>query len=189
MSEITEKVREKVVLICAEYKRKYDYDFYDDHIKYVVNNAISLAEEYDANKEIVELGALLHDIAQPLEIGESEEHHINGAKVAGDLLKEFNYPLDKTKRVQSCILNHRGSTDYPRNSIEEECIADADVIAHFDRVPSLFALVYKSKNMSIKDGALYVKNKLDRDYNKLSEKTKAKLKDRYLNIIDVLFVN
>ena len=44
-------------------------------------------------------------------------------------------------------------------------------------------------NLSISDGERYVKKKLERDYNKLSPRTKEILKDRYENILKVLFVN
>lgn len=43
-------------------------------------------------------------------------------------------------------------------------------------------------NLSISDGKEYVRKKLERDYNKLSPKTREILKDRYENIINVLFV-
>ena len=61
-------------------------------------------------------------------------------------------------------------------------------MAHFDRIPSLFSLVYKDKNMSIEEGKEYVKKKLERDYEKLSPITKELLKDRYKMIMKVLFV-
>ena len=44
-------------------------------------------------------------------------------------------------------------------------------------------------NLSISDGKEYVRRKLERDYNKLSPRTRELLKDRYKNIVDVLFVN
>lgn len=188
MSLVTDKIREEVKNGCNNYYRKNGYDYWNDHIKYVVKNAIDLAQEYSADVEIVELGALLHDIAEVWEVGPSAEHHIFGAKIALELLTELDYPVDKIKKVQDCIMNHRGSIDYPRNSIEEECVADADVIAHFDSIPSLFSLVYKTKKMSIVEGREYVRKKLERDYNKLSDRTKVKLKNRYLNILNVLFV-
>lgn len=53
----------------------------------------------------------------------------------------------------------------------------------------MFSLVYKEMNLSISDGKEYVRRKLERDYNKLSPKTRELLKDRYKNIVDVLFVN
>jgi len=42
--------------------------------------------------------------------------------------------------------------------------------------------------MSIEDGTKFVKNKLERDYKKLSERTREQIKDRYNNIMQVLFV-
>lgn len=188
MSDITEKIKEELIIRCEKSKEKDGYNFWDEHIKYVVDNAINLAEKYGADVEIVELGALLHDIAMPSEYGEREEHNIYGAEIAEELLTKLNYPKEKIECVKSCVLNHRGFKDRPRNTIEEQCVADADVIAHFDCIPSLFALAYKEMNLPIQDGAEYVKKKLERDFNKLSAISRELLKDRYENIIKVLFV-
>ena len=113
-----------------------------------------------------------------------EEHHIYGEKIAEELLTKYNYPQDKIERVKQCVLNHRGSKDLPRNTIEEEIIADADVMAHFDSIPSLFSLAFKELNLDLHEGTEYVKKKLERDYNKLSNRTKNILEERYSNIIN-----
>ena len=189
MSEIVKNIKEELLKRCNTYNAKYNYDFWNDHIKYVVKNAIELANKYGADTEIVELGALLHDIAMPSEHGEREQHNVYGAEIAEKLLIELNYPKEKIEHVKNCVLNHRGSKDRPRNTIEEQCVADADVIAHFDCIPMLFSLAYKEMNLSILDGKEYVRKKLERDYNKLSPRTREILEDRYKNIIDVLFVN
>ena len=158
MSEITEKIKQELLIRCEKSKEKDGYDFWNEHIKYVVENGIELAKKY-------------------------------GAEIAEQLLTELNYPKERIEQVKNCVLNHRGSKDRLRNTIEEQCVADADVIAHFDCIPSLFSLVYKEMNLSISDGKEYVRRKLERDYNKLSPKTRELLKDRYKNIVDVLFVN
>ncbi len=189
MSEIVEKIKEELIKRCNTYNEKYNYDFWNDHIKYVVKNAVELANKYNADVEIVELGALLHDIAMPSEIGPREEHNVYGAQIADELLTKLNYPEDRKEQVKECVLRHRGSKDLPRNTLEEQCVSDADVIAHFDCIPSLFRLVYQEMNLSIKDGEEYLKKKLERDYNKLSDKTRENLEDRYNNILKVLFVN
>lgn len=44
------------------------------------------------------------------------------------------------------------------------------------------------KDLSIEDGTEFIKKKLKRDYNKLSERTREEIKDRYENIMEVLFV-
>lgn len=55
-----------------------------------------------------------------------------------------------------------------RNSIEELCVADADAISHFDSVPSLLYLAYAERKMNYEDGKRYVKEKLERSFDKLS---------------------
>lgn len=42
--------------------------------------------------------------------------------------------------------------------------------------------------MNIKEGAEYVKKKLERDFEKLSPTSKEMLKDRYDTIMKVLFI-
>ena len=190
MSEIVENIKEELIKRCNTYNQKYNYDFWNDHIKYVVKNSIELAKKYEADVEIVELGALLHDIAMPSEFGPREEHNVYGAKITDELLTKLDYPQDRKERVKECVLRHRGSKDLPRNTIEEQCVADADVMAHFDCIPSLFHLAFGKNEMglSIEDGTEFVKKKLERDYNKLSSRTKEILKERYENIIKVLFI-
>ena len=188
MSEIIQNIKEELIKRCNTYNEKNNYDFWNDHIKYVVKNAVELAKEYNADVEIVELGALLHDIAMPSEYGPREEHNIYGVEIAEELLTKLKYPEDRKERVKECVLRHRGSKDLPRNTIEEQCVADADVMAHFDCLPSLFHLVYNEMNLSVNEGEEYLKKKLERDYNKLSERTRKMIKDRYNNIVKVLFV-
>ena len=53
------------------------YDFWNEHIKYVYEESIKLAIEYGADREIVSLGALLHDIALINKVGYRKDHHIN----------------------------------------------------------------------------------------------------------------
>ncbi len=167
MSEVTEKIKQELLVRCEKSKQKDGYDFWNEHIKYVVDNAVKLAKEY----------------------GDREEHHIYGAEIAEELLTKLDYPKDRIEKVKNCVLNHRSSRKSQRNTIEEQCVADADVIAHFDCIPSLFSLVYNKMNLSISDGAEYVKRKLERDYNKLSPRTKEKLKERYDKIMEVLFLS
>ena len=189
MSDIVNDIKKELLKRCNIYNEKYNYDFWNDHIKYVVKNAIELAKKYGADIEIVELGALLHDIAMPSEFGPREEHNIYGAKIADELLTKLNYPQDRKESVKECILRHRGSKDLPRNTIEEQCVADADVMAHFDCIPSLFHLAFGKNEMglSLEEGTEFVKKKLERDYYKLSQRTKEVLKEKYENIVSILF--
>lgn len=185
--DIIQNIRKEVIDMSSKNLDVDNLNFYEDHIKYVVENAVDLAKKYGADVEIVELGALLHDIANVLNVGPVEEHHIYGAEIAEEMLLKYDYPKDKIERVKKCVLNHRGLDEFPRNTIEEEIIADADVIAHFDTIPGLFSYAFKKRNLDLNDGTIFVRKKLERDYNKLSDKTKNLLEEKYKNIIKVLF--
>ncbi len=112
----------------------------------------------------------------------------NGAKIEDELLHKLNYPENKIEHVKKCIENHRSSRKAERNTVEEQCVADADAIAHFDAIPSLFSLAYKDRKMNIQAGANFVKEKLKRDYQKLSPKTKELMQARYKNIMKEVFL-
>ncbi|MFW6327521.1 MAG: nucleoside-diphosphate kinase, partial [Bacteroidota bacterium] len=77
------------------------------HIEPVVNNAIFLANQLNANSQIVEIASYLHDITRMT--GDRENHHISGSELSRDFLTSLNYPLTKTNLICDCILNHRGS--------------------------------------------------------------------------------
>jgi uncharacterized protein len=156
------------------------------HIKAVVKNAVILAESYGADLEVVTIGAWLHDIASITDYNLYEEHHIHGARIAGDILSSFNYPEEKIELVKKCILNHRASKLIEKASKEEKCVADADAISHFDNLPSLFYLAYVVRKYSIDEGIDFVKKKLIRSYNKLSEDCKEVYREKYDTVMSIL---
>lgn len=186
---IVEIVKNKLIDYSEQSKTKDGYDFWNEHIKFVFKHAGDLARKYNADIEVCELAALLHDIAMPAENGPREEHHIYGAQMAQEILSELNYTQNKIDLIKKCVLHHRGSKDEVRETIEEQIVADADVMAHFDNIPSLFSLAYNELKLSVSEGAEYVKNKLLRDYKKLSPQSKELLKDRFDTIMSVLFLD
>lgn len=156
------------------------------HIEAVAKNAQILASKYNADKEVCVIAAYLHDIASITDYGLYEEHHIHGTKIAEEILRKFNYDEDKIELVKACILNHRGSIDNRRLSKEEQIIADADAISHFDSIPSLLYLAYKEKEMSIEEGTKFVKNKLERSFKKLSNDSKNFYEEKFKNVMKIL---
>ncbi len=156
------------------------------HIEAVVRNAEILANKYNADKEICIIAAWLHDIASITDYKLYEEHHIHGTKIASEILKKFEYDDNKIELVKACILNHRGSIDNKRLSKEEQIIADADAISHFDGIPSLLYLAYRERNMNIEEGKNFVKSKLERSYRKLSNESKIFYKEKFENVMKIL---
>ena len=187
-TDIIDYLQKEVYRRCKQPTNKFGMGCYY-HIEAVVKNAEKLAEKYGADREIVIIAAWLHDIASITDYAMYEEHHIHGASIAKEILKELHYDKEKTELVQKCILNHRGSVKREKNSREELCVADADAISHFDNVPSLFYLAYAERKMSIEEGARFVKAKLERSYNKLSNESKEFYKEKCKQVMTVLDVD
>ena len=183
---ITEFIKDKLMTANREYmESSADHlDYWEQHIKLVVKEALILAGEYGADKEIVELGALMHDIASVMRVGTRQEHHKNSAVIADRLLTEFSYPDDRKARILGCVLHHR-SSKYADNT-EELCVADADIISHYDNIPMCFGVAFKYNKISTGSVEEW-KKYFEHDWNDLSERTKKTFKPRYDNIMDVLF--
>ncbi len=171
------KVQEHIKELC-EKDKFYGMTAYNHHFVSVVKYADMLADKLNADKEIVLLGAWLHDVASI--IGFYEDHHIKGAEYADKYLKEeFGLSEDKIEKVKHCILAHRGSKSIKRETVEAECVASADAMSHFDGVASLFRLALVVKKMSVEEANEFVRAKLQRSWNKLIPEAKEIVKEKY----------
>lgn len=183
---IIDRVKEYVLQQIKEYKENSNdnYDFWNEHIKYVYKESIKLAKEYNADIEIVSLGALLHDIALINKVGDRKDHHINGEVIAKEILERFDYDEDKLNRVLKCVYNHRSSKN--AESIEEKCVADADILAHFDNIPMLFNSAFTRNNIPLNEIKTWMKECFEKDYNDLSDRTKETFKEQYQEICKIV---
>ena len=183
--DIIKSVKEYVIKQSDEYKMSSSghYDFWNEHVKYVLDESVKLANEYGANIEIVSLGALLHDIALINKVGDKKDHHVNGEIIARKVLDDFGYDPDKKERVLKCVYNHRSSKN--AESIEETCVADADILAHFDNIPMLFYSAFVRSGVELNDIKKWLEDAFEKDFNDLSDKTKEAFKKRYELIKDI----
>ena len=97
------------------------------HVERVYNLAVRIAEEENADLEIVKASALLHDIARAMEDeGKIEDHAVEGAKMAEKVLEEVNFPKEKIGKVVRCIEVHRFRKGIKAESLEAKILQDAD---------------------------------------------------------------
>ncbi|MDR2168199.1 MAG: HD domain-containing protein [Clostridiales bacterium] len=148
------------------------------HVRDVAKYAVELAELYGADAEICEIAAWLHDIASVTDYSLYEKHHIHGANMAQEILESYGYPQEKIDLVKLCILSHRGSVPGEKSTKEEICVADADAISHFDTLPALFYLAYVKRGLGLEGGRKFVRQKLERSYNKMSDESKVHYKSK-----------
>ena len=179
MRQGTPTVRSIVEEACKKETNKYGYGIWSHHIVLVVKYGKLLAQRLEADSEIVEAAALLHDYASIKEESLTPDHHLHSAQEADKILRSFGYPEDKITAIKQCIVSHRGSINIEKQTAEAICLASADAIAHIDQIPSLFYLVFVQHQMDIDEGTARVRAKLERSWNKLCPEGKEMIKDKY----------
>jgi uncharacterized protein len=177
--DIINELKKLVENQCKESSNVFGYESWTHHINIVYKYSMMLSDKLKADKEIVQISALLHDIASVTDINMYKDHHIHGANMAENILKKYNYPINKIAWVKKCILSHRGSVLIAQGSVEEVCVSSADAMAHIDQLPSLLHLAYAKKNLQIDEGSQWVKNKLSRSWNKLCPEAKELIRHKY----------
>lgn len=175
---IVEKVRQFVEEECKRPTSKYGYEPFENHFAQVVKYAKELAKDLGANEEIVEIASWIHDIGSI--IYGRKDHHITGAKITEEKLREFEYSEEKIQLVKNCVLHHRGSQKMQLETLEEQIVAEADSLSAFDSIPGIFkaAFVYENKNQE--EARKSVLEKMNNKWNQLKfEKSKEMMRPKF----------
>ena len=194
MSVIIDKMKQEIInrsnLFEEETKgTKDEYNIYKEHIQYVYNYVCLLSKGQDVDHEVLELSALLHDIAMTDKKLDRSKHNEDGAAIAEQLLRENNYPEDKIQFVKKCILNHSSKRAEYRTTQEEKILVDADGLSHFDSINNLYNLAHNVMELNDDDTLKFIQDKLTRDYNEISDELKYLIDDKYNNVMTAKNIN
>lgn len=100
-----------------------------EHTFRVVRHALELCEKItQANRQIVHLAALLHDVARPEESasGGKVDHAQRGSEIAAEFLASQNISESDVQHIVRCIMQHRYRSDCRPDTIEAQILYDAD---------------------------------------------------------------
>ena len=189
MSDIVSKMKQEIINRSNSFEEqtkgtKDEYNIYKEHIQYVHKYVCLLSENKDVDHEVLELSALLHDIAMTNKDLDRSKHNEYGAEIAEQLLRENNYPKDKIQFVKKCILNHSSKRAEYRTTEEEKILVDADGLSHFDSINNLYNLAHNVMELNDDDAIKFIQDKLTRDYNEISDELKYLINDKYNRVMN-----
>lgn len=187
MNEIIELMKQEIIKRSNDFENqtkgtKDEYNIYKEHIQYVYKYVRFLSKDKDVDHKVLELSALLHDIAMTDITLDRSKHNEFGSEIAEELLRKNNYPEDKIQFVKKCILNHSSKRAKFRTTEEERILVDADGLSHFDSINNLYSLAHNVMELDDEDTIKFIQDKLTSDYNEISEDLKYLINDKY-NIV------
>lgn len=126
--------KEKFDMILSEvenYAIKYYRDYRDDpkiwenHVRLVRKYALVLADLENADKQVVEIAAVLHDIGKDKD---RSDHNVRGCELSKELLKKIVLDNHKKELILKCILKHSSKFSIEENEIEVKVLQSADAL-------------------------------------------------------------
>jgi len=94
------------------------------HVDRVFRIATFLVKREKADVELVQIGAILHDIGRTV----GEPHNETGARLASEILSGTDFPREKSDRVARIVLHHALPLRDKLETLEEKIVWDADKI-------------------------------------------------------------
>lgn len=188
MSDIVSKMKQEIINRSDSFEEqtkgtKDEYNIYREHIQYVFKYVCLLSRDKDVDHEVLELSALLHDIAMTDKTLDRSKHNEYGSEIAEQLLRENNYPEDKVQFVKKCILNHSSKRAEFRTTEEERILVNADGLSHFDSISNLYSLAHNVMELNDEEAIRFIQDKLTKDYNEISEELKYLINDKYEKVM------
>ncbi len=101
-------------------------------------------------------------------------------------MQDTNIHRERTALIKKCILNHRVSMNLKKESLEETCVADADALAHMQDIAALFYYAYHNNELNIEQGKGWIRGKIERDWKKMSDRSRTKFKNLHEGILQTL---
>lgn len=172
MDQNFEKIKEAVAkeLSCSAHNM--------DHTMRVYNLCMKLAEGEDVDREVLGAAALLHDIARVKEDSDQTgktDHALVGAGMAAAVLAGLDFPKEKIKHVQDCIISHRYRTDKKPETMEARILFDADKLDSLGAIGVARSFVWVGKN----NAQLYANTDVHQYANdNLGGKINGRIKDK-----------
>lgn len=143
----------------------------EGHIIPVVNIALELSGELNAQHGIVETAAYLHDAGR-VKFG-CRFHDRTGAWYTAIKLWEYDFPKQEATHIVQCVRTHRGTKEFPPKTLEAEIVANADALSHFEIALYEMGINYSS-TMSFRKTVDWLERKLVYDFGHKLTLPKAK---------------
>lgn len=184
----TTAIRDLVAEECRRETNRFGACFFEQHLEQVVGFGCRLADRLGGDREIVTLAGYLHDLGAVRDFACLQDHHLQGARVAREILSEHGCSGPTVDAVCACIESHSAPVQVGRGSIEQVCISNADVLSHIARPAYWFHYLYRIRGMSYADGLTWMRLRVGRSWEGLTPEARSLAADEHAAAVRFLEV-
>src|SRR5215469_6928791 len=110
----------------SRFRHSDDFAHGWDHVNRVYKLALYIAERESADRFIVALAALMHDLGHTVKHTYHEHHAEVSARIASEIMQKYHIPTDLQDAVGHAILTHSFSRGIEPKTQEARVVHDAD---------------------------------------------------------------
>jgi uncharacterized protein len=181
-----ETARQYVLDRCGSDKNVFGPAFFEQHLLVVRAYALKLAAALGADAEIVELASYLHDLAAVGDISLIPEHHLLGADLAREFLRQHGCPSDRIEGVARCIASHSAPVQRGDGSPEEVCVSNADAMSQIVRPVYWLYYAFQVRRFDFETGRAWYRQRVDDNWNRLIPQARDTVEAEYRFTRDLL---
>lgn len=179
-------VREYVRQACQRNENIFGPSFFEEHLSVVAGCAARLAKRLEADSEVVDLAAYLHDFSAVRDPGTLPVHAEVSADLAKQLLIERGYSPNTVAGVAEAIALHSTPLQIGEASTEAVCLSNADAAGRILRPAYWLYFAFRVRNQGFDEGRRWLRTLLETQWHALIEPAKELVSAEYATAMSLL---
>jgi uncharacterized protein len=180
------KIRDFVYNECQKKENLFNKAFFEEHILIVKDYALELAKQTGGDPEIIEMSSYLHDISAIQNFSSIPDHNNLGAGIARNILMQYDYPEEKIKKIEKCIISHKSPVKINYGTTEEICLSNADAMSQISKLVYWSFYTFNVHKYPLKEGRESLINRMKKNWNNLIKPAQDIIKDIYYENMMIL---
>jgi len=174
-----EDIRREVLEACERPGNVLTPAFYAEHLRLVAEHATALAGVLEADREIVELAAWLHDLSAVLDFATLPTHAAASAELAADLLARRGFPQDRIDRIATAIRRHGAPLGAGEGTPEEVCVSNADAMAQIAAPAFWLFFAFGVRKLGFTEGRRWYAERVSQGWQALVPEARALIESEH----------
>jgi putative nucleotidyltransferase with HDIG domain len=176
---LIDPVREFARTAYRDHPGAYGSTFFDHHVATVVRCSRRLACQLEADPELAEAAAYLHDISVAFRPDDIQDHARLSAQLAQRELMKWGWDADAAGRVAEAIAVHSNPLPLGAASPEAVCLSNADCAARILEPAYWLYYAYVVRGMPFDDGRRWLNSLIHRQWEILIEPARNLARESY----------